>query len=110
MKVLRECLDLWLYIRQRYVNGSKTAVFDIKADYYSGKVAPKHFCPCCEYMVKRIGEFDDSKCKDYCPLYELWPNGCESSESPYWQVVTFEGNIIEHCDKIIEECRRLLND
>lgn len=63
-------------------------------------------CPCCHYMVN-VKQITGLACsnkdgysakmqREYCPLKQLWPNGCEHTDSPYAEYsVAYSKNNIE---------------
>ena len=94
-----------------------------------------HNCPCCEYVFQKLfGKHSEEQCimaqsqSDYenkvesypnstvifciddCPMRELWPDGCESSSSPYHKWGDIYDDTSEYAEEIADFAKDLKED
>ena len=73
-----------------------------------GKVKWMHSgCPCCQHVGQGDG-FENSACRQKCPLIDLWPHLCMWRESPFhkWHIAETPAARKKYASIIAEAARK----
>jgi len=104
IKALADCRDMWKWLADN-PKEEKDNYFSVhNLEDVAGD------CYLCEFTNTR--GLASHKCSEACPIFFVWPNGCSSHPSPYydWSVATTDDKksmsacrIVEACEKALEE-------